>query len=54
MLDIKTGATIREFISISDAARKMNINGSNISMVCLGKRQVAGGYHWKFVDIKKD
>lgn len=35
------------FDSIKDACRKTGIN--NISAVCLGKRKIAGGYHWKFV-----
>ncbi|NVJ45531.1 MAG: hypothetical protein HWE07_00335 [Cytophagia bacterium] len=49
MLDPMTGETIDTFISISDAARKMGINSSNISMVCKGQRPKAGGYIWRYV-----
>ncbi len=54
MKDIKTKEIINEFISISDAAREMKINASNISMACKGLRQQAGGYHCEYVDNKKD
>lgn len=37
-----------EFISISEASRKLNINHSNISSVCLGNRNMAGGYIWEY------
>ena len=49
MVDPNTGKTISTFISISDAARKMNINNSNITMVCKGTRAKAGGYFWAYV-----
>lgn len=35
--------------SATEAARCLNLNQSNISQVCLGKRKTAGGYHWEFV-----
>ena len=35
--------------SIKEAAIKNNINKGNISSVCNGKRQTAGGFHWKYV-----
>lgn len=50
MIDADTGETLQTFISISDASRKMNINGSNITMVCKGKRRIAGGYCWRYCD----
>lgn len=48
MIDPSTGTTIATFISISYASRKMNINSSNISMVCKGHRPKAGGYYWSY------
>lgn len=36
--------------SISQAYHETGIPFQNISEVCKGKRQTAGGYHWKFVD----
>ena len=41
--------TSEVFESIIDAYRKTGISYGNISMVCLGKRKSAGGYHWKYV-----
>lgn len=51
MIDPDTGDTIKTFVSISDASRKLKINSSNISMVCKGTRKKAGGYYWTY---KKD
>ena len=48
MIDPESGKVLREFISISDASRKMKINSSNISMVCKGIRPKAGGYVWAY------
>lgn len=48
-IDPKTGEIINQFISISDASRKLKINVSNISMTCTGKRPLAGGYVWRYV-----
>ena len=48
MIDPESGEILRTFISISDASRKMNINNSNISMVCKGIRAKAGGYVWAY------
>lgn len=52
MIDPETGKILEIFISISDASRKMNINSSNISMVCKGQRPKAGGYIWAYKLIK--
>jgi len=38
------------FAKISEAARKMNLSQSKISLVCSGKRKSTGGYHFKYVD----
>ena len=51
MIDPDTGEVVASFISISDAARKMRINSSNISMVCKGQRPKAGGYRWSYNNI---
>ena len=48
MIDPNTGEVVSNFISISDASRKMKINSSNISMVCKGQRSKAGGYCWAY------
>lgn len=48
MIDPTSRTILQTFISISDAARKMNINSSNISMVCKGQRPRAGGYFWAY------
>ena len=48
MLDPNTGAVIQEFISISDAGRKLGINSANIGMACKGIRPKAGGYKWRY------
>lgn len=42
------GNVIREFDGIVTAQKETNI--THISMCCLGKRHVAGGYKWKFKD----
>lgn len=45
-LDMKTGETIAEFDTITEATRTTNI--SHISCVCRGKRKSAGGFVWKY------
>lgn len=50
MIDSKTGKVIKEFESISDASREMNVNVSNIVSVCKGARTKAGGFIWKYID----
>ena len=48
MIDPESGEILKTFISISDAARKMKINGPNITMVCKGIIPKAGGYVWGY------
>lgn len=48
MIDPDSAEEIRMFESISDAAKEMKINPSNISTVCKGERKKAGGYIWKY------
>lgn len=43
------GVLIGTYISAKEASRILNINQSNISACCLGKRKSAGGYVWQFV-----
>ena len=47
MIDIMTNQIIRTFDSISEAQKLTNIK--NISMVCNGYREKAGGYKWSYV-----
>lgn len=42
---VETGV---EYYGMQDASNKTNINRRNINACCLGKRQTAGGYHWKY------
>ena len=44
----KDGIFIKEWQSISEASRVLNINNSNLSMCAGGKRSVAGGYRWSY------
>ena len=41
---------IREYNCIAEAGRINNINTSNISLVCKGKRKQCGGYIWKYIN----
>ena len=42
------GNFIKEWESLTQASRELNINLIYISNVCRGKQRVAGGYKWKF------
>ena len=44
----KTGAFIKEFKSLKDAAAELKICYSSISAACRGKAKTAGGFIWKF------
>ena len=48
MVDPLTKERIRIFNSITEASKELNINSSNISMVCKGQRKRAGGYIWQY------
>ena len=48
MCDLNTKEEIKTFDSLSDAARELGINSSNITSVCKGLRKNAGGYAWKY------
>lgn len=47
VLNVETSAV---YTSLTDAERKTNIERHSISDCCKGKRDTAGGYHWKFID----
>jgi hypothetical protein len=44
------GKIINKFISIHEAANKINIDPSVISSVCRNKSKTAGGYNWSFIE----
>lgn len=46
-LDV-SGNLIKEFFSIREAANLLNLDPSNISKACRGKRGVVGGYRWSY------
>ena len=48
MIDIKTNQIIKTFNSLSEAGRELNINSSNIGMVCRNFKRTAGGYKWEY------
>ena len=54
MIDPVSGIVLREFESISTAAKELKLNGANIGTVCRGGRPLAGGYCWKFKDSLND
>ena len=49
-IDINSGVVIRVFPSAKLAEEMTGISRKNISMVCLNKRKIAGGYIWKFAE----
>jgi len=49
MLDLTTGATIKTFISVTEASKQQHIHRGNISSVCKHKRPHAGGYGWEYL-----
>lgn len=40
----------KTFNSLSDAARELSIDKSNLSKACSGKQKTCGGYHWRYVE----
>lgn len=38
------------YVSIAEASRQTGLSHSKISLVCCGKRNTTGGYHWKFAE----
>lgn len=54
MYDLETGEIIKTFSTIASAGRELNINQYNIRSVCIGNRNKAGGYGWKFINEGAD
>lgn len=50
----KQGQYLKEWESISDAARSLNLHASNISKVLKGERKSTGNYIFKYKEIKND
>lgn len=49
------GNFIKEYHSISEACRELNINTTQISRVCLGRRKSCLGFKWKYKEgVKND
>ena len=47
VLCVETGII---YFSAQEAKRQTGVDNGSISKVCNGKRNVAGGYHWKYID----
>ena len=47
---MKTNKIINIFESMSEAERKTGISSKQIWKVCNGKREITGGYIWKYAD----
>ena len=47
-IDPNTDGIIAEYSAAMEAARETGIPQGNITKVCNGKRNIAGGYKWKF------
>lgn len=49
-LDIKTGETIKEYGSMEEAARQLNIKSpSNIRGCIIGRQKSCAGYKWEYI-----
>ena len=46
------GNFIRKWDCIEDVTRELGIRGYNISSCCKGKRHTAGGFKWKYPELK--
>ena len=51
VLCLETGVI---YNSVKEASEKNNLTQSNISNCCRGVSKTAGGYHWKYLENKKD
>lgn len=47
-IDLLTGEKLREFESMTTAMEETGIQKANISKVCRGERDKAGGYFWEY------
>ena len=51
-IDKNTNEILAVYDSIALAARENNCDNSGISKVCNGKRNICGGFKWKYIDNK--
>ena len=51
-IDKNTNEILAIYDSIALAARENNCDNSGISKVCNGKRNICGGFKWKYIDNK--
>lgn len=49
-IDIETGEVVKEYKSVSEAARTIHTHQDNIAQVCIGKKTNWKGYKWKYKD----
>ena len=54
MLDLNTKEVLRTFKTLASVKRETGINQFNVRSVCLGLRNHAGGYDWKFINEGDD
>jgi hypothetical protein len=54
MLDLNTNEVLRTFKTLASVKRETGINQFNVRSVCLGFRNHAGGYGWKFINEGDD
>ena len=54
MLDLNTGEVLKTFETLASVKRETGINQFNVRSVCLGLRNHAGGYGWKFINKGDD
>lgn len=47
---VKNIETNEIFDSLTQAAKSYNLDKSTLAKVCSGKRNMTGGYHWKYID----
>ena len=53
MLDLNTKEVLRTFETLASVKRETGINQFNVRSVCLGLRNHAGEYDWKFINKKE-
>lgn len=54
VLQIENKKIIAMFDSMSDAGKQLGIDISSIAKCCKGLRRVAGGFCWRYKNVKKD
>lgn len=51
---VRCAETGNQFVSLSDAARAVGLRNGNSIRRAIGRGGTAGGYHWEYVDEKKE